>query len=72
MYEYVYKLHKSVVFPNFFLFWTLGETNLLKQKAYYTCLHFYNVAIPPIEHHTDITTLAATHKLLKVAMCEGM
>lgn len=51
----------SPIFVSYF--GTFGETTSLTQKAYYTCLHFYDMAIPPIEHHTDITALAATQKI---------
>jgi len=30
--------------------------------AHITCLYFYDVAISPVEHHTNITALAETQK----------
>jgi len=34
--------------------------------AHITCLYFYDMAISPVEHHTNITALAATQKTAEI------
>jgi hypothetical protein len=36
--------------------------------AHITCLYFYDMAISPVEHHTNITALAVTQKTAEVTI----
>jgi hypothetical protein len=46
----------------YILFWKSWWHYTTKVMAHITCLYFYDVAISPVEHHTNVTALAATQK----------
>jgi hypothetical protein len=50
-----------------FSFWNTWWHYITKAMAHITCLYFYDMAISPVEHHTNITALAATQKTSDIA-----
>jgi hypothetical protein len=52
--------------------WTISNTNdTAKTMAPITCLYFYDMAVSPVEHHTNVTTLAATQETTKITTTQN-